>query len=86
MPTDDIELIARTNLEKALQIIEKSGIRQAWESIGATVNQVGSTAMGLLMKHRDIDFHIYTDKLDIAESFSPWRGFRRCKPSRPIHP
>jgi hypothetical protein len=25
--------------------------------------------MGLLMKHRDIDFHIYTDKLDIAESF-----------------
>ena len=70
MPTDDIELIARTNLEKALLVIEKSGVRQAWESIGAVVNQVGSTAMGLLMKHRDIDFHIYTDKLDIAESFS----------------
>ena len=57
MPTDDIELIARTNLEKALLVIEKSGVRQAWESIGAVVNQVGSTAMGLLMKHRDIDFH-----------------------------
>ena len=70
MPTDDIELIARNNLEKALLVIEKSGIRQAWESVGAVVNQVGSTAMGLLMKHRDIDFHIYTDKLDIAESFS----------------
>ena len=69
MTSDNIELIANNNLQKAMLIIEKSGIRQAWETIGATVNQVGSMAMGLLMKHRDIDFHIYTDKLDIAESF-----------------
>ena len=69
MKTEDFEIIAAKNFEKALQVIEKSGIRQAWEAIGATVNQVGSMAMGLLMKHRDIDFHIYTDKLDIAESF-----------------
>ena len=66
---NDIELIAQNNLEKALQVIEKSNVRQAWESIGATVNQVGSTAMGLLMKHRDIDFHIYTDELNVSESF-----------------
>ena len=69
MKNENIELIARNNLEKALRVIERSGVRQAWESIGATVNQVGSMAMGLLMKHRDIDFHIYTEKLDIAESF-----------------
>ena len=66
---NDIELIAQNNLEKALQVIEKSNVRQTWESIGATVNQVGSTAMGLLMKHRDIDFHIYTDELNVSESF-----------------
>jgi predicted nucleotidyltransferase len=69
MQINNFEFIAQNNLEKALQVIEKSGVRQAWESIGATVNQVGSLAMGLLMKHRDIDFHIYTDKLDIFESF-----------------
>lgn len=69
MTTDNIEIIAENNFEKAMQVIEKSGVRQAWEFIGATVNQVGSMAMGLLMKHRDIDFHIYTEKLDIAESF-----------------
>ena len=69
MKTDNIELIAKNNFEKALHVIEKSGVRQAWEAIGATVNPVGSMAMGLLMKHRDIDFHIYTEKLDIAESF-----------------
>jgi len=66
---NDIELIAQNNLEKALQVIEKSNVRQAWESIGATVNQVGSMAMGLLMKHRDIDFHIYTGELNVSESF-----------------
>lgn len=67
--TNNIEVIAQNNLEKAALVIEKSGVLEAWGSIGATVNQVGSIAMGLLMKHRDIDFHIYTEKLDIAESF-----------------
>ena len=65
----NIENVARLNQEKAQLVIEKSGVREAWKSIGATVNPVGSMAMGLLMKHRDIDFHIYTEKLDIAESF-----------------
>ena len=74
MTTGNIELIAKNNFEKALQIIEKSSLRQTWESIGATVNQVGSMAMGLLMKHRDIDFHIYTDKLDISESLEVIRN------------
>ena len=67
--TNNLELIVKDNFEKAVLVIEKSGVRQAWESIGAVVNQVGSMAMGLLMKHRDIDFHIYTGKLDVAESF-----------------
>ena len=58
--TNNIEIIAQKNLEKAELVIKNSGVRQAWESIGAVVNQVGSMAMGLLMKHRDIDFHIYT--------------------------
>ncbi len=65
----NIENVARLYQEKAQLVIEKSGVREAWKSIGATVNPVGSMAMGLLMKHRDIDFHIYTEKLDIAESF-----------------
>ena len=66
---NDIEFIAQNNFEKALLVIEKSNVRQAWESIGAEVHQVGSMAMGLLMKHRDIDFHIYTDELNVSESF-----------------
>ena len=65
---ENFELIAEENLKKALQVIEKSGVKKYWESIGATVNLIGSMKMGLLMNHRDIDFHIYTADLNISES------------------
>ena len=65
-----IQEIAKQNQQKAYQIIEDTQLYSAWESIGAKVNLVGSLKTGLLMKHRDIDFHIYTDKLDISESFA----------------
>lgn len=66
---EDYHQIALRNSERAKQIIEEVGIRRAWETIGATVNLVGSLRMGLMMKHKDIDFHIYTPTLDIAESY-----------------
>ena len=68
-PATDISTIAEDAQRRAHEVICRSGVREAWEVIGAKVNQVGSLAMGLLMKHRDIDFHIYTDTLNVAESF-----------------
>jgi len=68
-PAADITAAAEAVQRRASEVIRRSGIREAWESIGAEVNQVGSMATGLLMKHRDIDFHIYTDTLDPEESF-----------------
>ena len=61
--------LAQANQQKALDIIEQCQIKQAWQSIGAQINLIGSLKMGLLVKHRDIDFHIYTPALDIAQSF-----------------
>lgn len=66
----DILKLAEENQKKARRVIADSKVIEAWQSIGAEINQVGSMAMGLLMKHRDIDFHIYTDKLNIADSFA----------------
>ena len=66
----DIETLAEDARKRAIEVIRLAGIRDAWEVIGAKVNQVGSLAMGLLMKHRDIDFHIYTDTLNVVESFN----------------
>lgn len=67
--TIDIERLARENLAKAREVVRRSGVVEAWRGVGAKVNLVGSVATGLLMTHRDIDFHIYTDALDVAESF-----------------
>lgn len=66
----DILKRAKQNQQMAWEILEDTRIIPTWERIGATVNLVGSLKSGLLMKNRDIDMHIYTDKLDIAESFS----------------
>lgn len=61
--------IAKQNQEEAWKVVENSGLMKAWESIGAEVNLVGSLRTGLLMKHRDIDFHIYSSPLTLSGSF-----------------
>lgn len=62
--------LAENNQKQAYRVIKDSGVREAWQSIGAEINLIGSLKMGLLMTHRDIDFHIYTPQLDISESFA----------------
>lgn len=61
--------IAEQNQQKAWEIVENTNVVPIWESIGARINLVGSLRTGLLMKHRDIDFHIYTPTLTLADSF-----------------
>ncbi|MDR2084668.1 MAG: phosphoglycerate mutase family protein [Bacteroidales bacterium] len=62
--------LAEQSQQNAWKVLEETCIIPTWERIGATVNIVGSLKSGLFMKNRDIDMHIYTDKLNIAESFS----------------
>lgn len=66
---ENILEIARRNQQKAWEIVEKTNIIPIWESIGARINMVGSLRTGLLMKHRDVDFHIYTPSLTLTDSF-----------------
>lgn len=54
---------------KAWDIIKDTQISELWVSIGATVNLVGSLKTGLLINNRDIDFHIYTNPFNLANSF-----------------
>ncbi len=61
--------IAKQNQEKAWQVIKNTNIIQIWEDAGAKINLVGSLRTGLLMKHRDIDFHIYSSPLNLTDSF-----------------
>lgn len=64
-----IEEIAAKNQQKAWEIIRDTNVIGTWQDAGATINLVGSLKTGLLVKHRDIDFHIYTEKLSVTDSF-----------------
>lgn len=66
---EKIRKLARENQRKAREIIAELDIEGAWKTIGAEAHLVGSLRMGLLTKHRDIDFHIYSEPVDLAESF-----------------
>ncbi|MDE7149909.1 MAG: phosphoglycerate mutase family protein [Bacteroidales bacterium] len=69
MNTADILELAENNQKKAHAIIDKLDIPNVWQSVGAEARLVGSLKMGLLMKHRDIDFHIYSAPLRLEDSF-----------------
>lgn len=62
--------IADRMQERARTVIVETDVRELWTSIGATVNLIGSLKTGLLINNRDIDFHIYTDPFNLADSFS----------------
>lgn len=66
----DIYELAKKNQQTAWKVLEDTRIIPAWERIGATVHLVGSLKSGVLAKSKDIDLHIYTDRLDIPQSFS----------------
>lgn len=55
---------------RARKVIEQSKVIEIWQKHGAEIHLVGSMANGLLMKHRDIDFHVYTPELNVGKSFA----------------
>lgn len=50
--------LAEKNQREAWEVIRKTDIMNIWKSVGAEINLVGSLNMGLLVKNRDVDFHI----------------------------
>ena len=69
---------AAENTRRAHQIIAALGLQRLWQSIGAEVRQVGSLRMGLLATHRDLDFHIYSDRIDIRSDFEVMGRLASC--------
>ena len=61
--------LATRNQETARCVAARLGIEALWRSIGAEPHLVGSLRTGLLMVHRDIDWHIYSNKVDIEQDF-----------------
>ncbi len=70
MTQEQINELALANQEKASQVLAESRIAETWRDGGCLVNLVGSLRMGLLMKHRDIDLHVYSSGITPEASFA----------------
>lgn len=61
--------IAQINQHRAHEIIQELNLIPLWASINVEAHLVGSLRMGLLMKHLDIDLHLYSDPVSLADDF-----------------
>lgn len=61
--------IAQTNQQRAHEIIQELNLIPLWASINVEAHLVGSLRMGLLMKHLDIDLHLYSDPVSLTNDF-----------------
>ena len=66
MTDKNLQALAEQEQARARKVVDRAGVYEAWESVGATVNLVGSLRNGLLIKHRDD----WAGPIDIAE-FAP---------------
>ncbi len=66
----EYEQLSAKNSQKALEIIETLRLKPIWRAANAEINLVGSLQIGVMAKHRDIDFHIYTQELNVQKSFA----------------
>lgn len=83
--------IAQINQHRAHEIIQELNLIPLWASINVEAHLVGSLRMGLLMKHLDIDLHLYSDPSQPRRRFSDHRppgpkptrqADRICQPAR----
>ncbi|MDE5708818.1 MAG: phosphoglycerate mutase family protein [Alistipes sp.] len=61
---------AARNTRRAQEIVADLRLVECWEAEGIEVRPVGSLAMGLLCKHRDIDYHLYSSPVEVGKSFA----------------
>ena len=64
---DDLYSFSRKRQYRAWEIIRNTRIMDIWERHNAEIHLIGSLKLGLLMKHRDIDFHIYSNSQSIMK-------------------
>lgn len=67
---NDFTKRAAEQIRRAQRIFETLRLEERWQRIGVEAHPVGSMRMGLLAKHRDLDFHLYSDEIDLSADFA----------------
>lgn len=62
--------LAQKNQQRAFEILSESKIIDIMEKNGCRVNLIGSLSMNLLVKHLDIDLHVYSSDITEESSFA----------------
>lgn len=62
--------LALKNQQRAHEILAESKVMDFWLKNGCRVNLIGSLAMKLLVKHLDIDLHVYSSGITEESSFA----------------
>lgn len=65
----EYEVVARRNQFRAMEILEELDLLEFWRGNGCKANLIGSLPMGLLVKHLDIDLHVYSSGVTEEGSF-----------------
>lgn len=66
----DYEIFALENQKRAKEIVAELDLIGFWNDNGCRANVIGSLAMGLLVKHLDIDLHVYSSGITEEKSFA----------------
>jgi len=70
MENSELLDLSRQMRQSALNVLNDLDIVNSCHHIGGTLNIVGSFKSDLMLNHRDIDMHIYTDEPIVEKSFS----------------
>nr|WP_321514345.1 hypothetical protein [uncultured Pseudodesulfovibrio sp.] len=65
----DINALAKHNQQRAHCVLDETEILNIWAAFGFRAELVGSLRMGLLMRHLDIDMHVYSEPFSQAAGF-----------------
>lgn len=66
----EYEVLAKRNQQRAKEILAELNLIEFWERNGCRANLIGSLSMGLLVKHLDIDLHVYSSGITEEKSFA----------------
>ena len=84
MKDTELSALAAGQCERARKLLAQCRIVEIWEMLGVKVEIVGSLRNGLMMKHRDIDLHLYSRHPSPSEGLSALRTLAENHPVRRI--
>lgn len=70
MNSSELLILSRQIRQSASRVLEKLGIVNCCHTLGIDVNIIGSLKSDLMLNHRDIDLHVYSEEPIIEKSFS----------------